>query len=164
LQNTIIQFDNNKLNNQESAHYAHNPTMSSLTSQESSETQPSNPVNPGTSTATKDDPSVPFKVGDTSSSGISGGTVDKVYLPPNLKYPWRPNNNTNLISTIQTSVSGKNASDTSEQRRGEDTTYNSQTEKKGSSSVGRKTGSESLIESIEGSVHERGEAEHSRAV
>jgi len=50
--------------------------MSSLTGQESSETQPSNPVNPG---ATKDDPSVPTKVGSaTSASGLSSGTVDKV--------------------------------------------------------------------------------------
>ena len=59
-----------------SIHLPTTANMSSLTGQESSETQPSNPVNPG---ATKDDPSVPTKVGSaTSTSGLSSGTVDKV--------------------------------------------------------------------------------------
>ena len=51
---------------------------------------------------------------------------------------------------------GNNASGTSETRRGEDLSF--QQEGEGSGFVGKKTGSESLIDSIEGSVHERGEA------
>ncbi|KAJ4377596.1 hypothetical protein N0V83_000423 [Neocucurbitaria cava] len=74
--------------------------MSSLTGQESSETQPDNPVNPGTtSDKGQNDPSIPFKIGDKSSSspsGLSGITVDK------------------------SSYGQDNASGTSEQRSGED--------------------------------------------
>lgn len=51
--------------------------MASLTYQESSRTQPDNPINLGDKKGKKGDPDVPFKTGDTSSSGISGGAVDK---------------------------------------------------------------------------------------
>jgi len=69
-----------------------------------------------------------------------------------------------VLTHPQSAVGQKNASDTSEQRSGEDAKFNQQTEPKGESSVGTKTGSESLIDSVERSVHEKGEAEHSRAV
>lgn len=42
-------------------------------------------------------------------------------------------------------------------------TQNTKQEYEGSSSVGTKTGSESLIDSVERSVHENGEAAHSDA-
>lgn len=54
---------------------------------------------------------------------------------------------------LQTSY-GDNASGTSETRRGEDLSF--QQEGEGEGFVGKKTGSESLIDSIEGSVQERG--------
>lgn len=58
--------------------------MSSLTSQESSANQPELPSNQGTTTHTgpgKDDPSVPFKVGNESSKGLNASTTDKVWHP-----------------------------------------------------------------------------------
>ncbi|CAA9962857.1 hypothetical protein PTMSG1_06225 [Pyrenophora teres f. maculata] len=106
--------------------------MSSLTGQESSNTQPQNPVNPGDEkTGTfKGDPSVPLKTGaSTDPTGLST-SVDK------------------------SSYGQQNASGTSEQRRGEDVTQNTKQEYEGTSSLGIKTGSESLIDSVEKSVHE----------
>ena len=50
---------------------------------------------------------------------------------------------------------GNNASGTSETRRGEDLSFQQGGE--GEGFVGKKTGSESLIASIEGSVQEKGE-------
>jgi hypothetical protein len=131
--------------------------MSSLTNQESSETQPNNPVNSGGEKGVQDDPSVPTKVGDKSSSGLSSGIVDKVDLTFCILV------SACMLMQRQTSAGTKNASDTSEQRSGEDVKFNTQQDPKGSSEVGTKTGSESLIDSVESSVHERGEAEHSRA-
>ncbi|CAN9134817.1 unnamed protein product [Alternaria alternata] len=113
--------------------------MSSLTGQESSNTQPRNPVNSGEDTAGtfKGDSSVPFKTGgSTDPAGLS--------VPADKSAPGQ-----------------QNASGTSEQRRGEDVTQNTKQEYEGSSSVGQKTGSESLIDSIEKSVHEGGEADRS---
>ncbi|KAF2246063.1 hypothetical protein BU26DRAFT_607338 [Trematosphaeria pertusa] len=117
--------------------------MTSLTGQESSANQPDLPINPGTTTNTggkpgKDDPSVPFKVGKESSSsgGLDVGRIDKA------------------------DAATSNASGTSEQRCGEDLAFQQEAGEKGY--VGPKTGSESLVESIERSVHERGEGEHSR--
>ncbi|KAJ4346791.1 uncharacterized protein N0V89_010723 [Didymosphaeria variabile] len=114
--------------------------MSSLTAQESSASQPDLPSNQGTTAQTgpgKDDPSVPFKVGNEATRGLDASTTDKTTY-------------------------GNNASGTSEARRGEDLSF--QQEEEGEGFVGKKTGSESLIDSVEGSVHERGEAEHSRAM
>ncbi|KAF1834104.1 hypothetical protein BDW02DRAFT_630672 [Decorospora gaudefroyi] len=113
--------------------------MSSLTGQESSNTQPNNPVNPGDdiSGSFKGDPSVPFKTGGQSDPAGLSTSVDK------------------------TSYGQENASGTSEQRRGEDVAQNMKQEYEGSSSVGTKTGSESLIDCVERSVHESGNATHS---
>ena len=61
----------------------------------------------------------------------------------------------------KTSPGTHNASGTSEQRRGDDVTQNTKQEYEGTSYVGTKTGSESLIDSVEKSVHEGGEATHS---
>ncbi|EDU44099.1 hypothetical protein A1F94_012868 [Pyrenophora tritici-repentis] len=104
--------------------------MSSLTTQESSNTQPPNPANPGSSQkdTSKGDPSVPFKTGvSTTPSGLSN-SVDK------------------------TSYGQQNTCGTSEQRRGEDITQNTRQEYEGTGSLGMKTGSESLIDSVERSV------------
>jgi hypothetical protein len=62
---------------------------------------------------------------------------------------------------LQSAPGQQNASGTSEQRRGEDVTQNTKQEYEGSSSVGTKTGSESLIDSVEKSVHEGGESDRS---
>ncbi|KAI4628259.1 hypothetical protein J4E80_002397 [Alternaria sp. BMP 0032] len=113
--------------------------MSSLTGQESSNTQPKNPVNPSEDTAGtfKGDPSVPFKTGQsTDPAGLS-------------------------VSVDKAAPGQQNASGTSEQRRGEDITQNTRQEYEGSSSVGTKTGSESLIDSVERSMHEGGESDRS---
>lgn len=59
----------------------------------------------------------------------------------------------------QSSVGAGNASGTSEQRSGADLS-----ELDGGRDKGGKSGSESLLDSVEKSVHERGEGEHSRAV
>jgi hypothetical protein len=56
----------------------------------------------------------------------------------------------------QSSFGTQNASGTSEQRSGADLSQ-------GSGDTGGKSGSESLLDSVEKSVHERGEGEHSRA-
>ncbi|KAF3053978.1 hypothetical protein E8E11_002373 [Didymella keratinophila] len=114
--------------------------MSSLTAQESSESNPSNSVNKGTTSApgTGTDTAVPFGTGSKTDSGfdrgLSSGTADK------------------------TSVGTQNASGTSEQRSGADLSELDGGDK------GGKSGSESLLDSVEKSVHERGEGEHSRAV
>ncbi|XP_014558809.1 hypothetical protein COCVIDRAFT_93652 [Bipolaris victoriae FI3] len=114
--------------------------MSSLTAQESSNTQPQNPVNPGddTSGTFKGDPSVPFKTGGSNDRAGLSTSVDK------------------------SSYSQQNASDTSEQRRGEDVTQNTKQEYEGSSDVGVNTGSESLLDSVERSVKENGQEDRSR--
>jgi hypothetical protein len=62
---------------------------------------------------------------------------------------------------MKTSPGTQNASGTSEQRSGEDITQNTKQKHQGTSNVGTKTGSESLIDSVEKSVHEDGEATHS---
>jgi hypothetical protein len=61
----------------------------------------------------------------------------------------------------QSAPGQQNASGTSEQRRGEDVTQNTKQEYEGSSSVGMKTGSENLIDSVERSVHEGGDSDRS---
>ncbi|USP72840.1 hypothetical protein yc1106_00114 [Curvularia clavata] len=113
--------------------------MSSLTSQESSNTQPKNPVNPGQDTAGtfEGDGSVPFKTGGSSDPAGLSTSVDK------------------------SAYGQQNASDTSEQRRGEDVTQNTRQEYEGKGDVGVKTGSESLIDSVERSVHEGVEEDRS---
>ncbi|KAF1967294.1 hypothetical protein BU23DRAFT_483910 [Bimuria novae-zelandiae CBS 107.79] len=114
--------------------------MSSLTSQEFSATQGDLPINQGT--VTKDtgpdsNPSVPFKVGNKNTDELDASTTDKTSF-------------------------GNNASGTSETRREEDLSF--QQDGGGPGFVGKKTSSESLIDSIEGSVHERVEGEYSRAM
>ncbi|KAH6881582.1 hypothetical protein BKA58DRAFT_445784 [Alternaria rosae] len=113
--------------------------MSSLTGQESSNTQPKNPVNPSedTSGTFKGDPSVPFKTGQSTDPAGLSTSVDKA------------------------APGQQNASGTSEERRGEDVTQNTKQEYEGSSNVGTKTGGESLIESVERSMHEGGESDRS---
>ncbi|KAL1601917.1 hypothetical protein SLS59_005082 [Nothophoma quercina] len=111
--------------------------MSSLTAQESSESNPQNPVNKGTTSApgTGSDPAVPFGTGSKTDSGFESGLSSKA---------------------DKSSVGTQNASGTSEQRSGADLSQ-------GSGDTGGKSASESLLGSVEKSVHERGEGEHSRA-
>ncbi|KAJ4993554.1 hypothetical protein SVAN01_01102 [Stagonosporopsis vannaccii] len=115
--------------------------MSSLTAQESSESNPKNPVNKGTTSApgTGSDPAVPFGTGAQSGSGFKGGLSSGV--------------------ADKTSAGTQNASGTSEQRSGADLSALD-----GGQDAGGKSASESLLDSVERSVHERGEGEHSRAV
>ncbi|XPT03662.1 hypothetical protein M3J09_012750 [Ascochyta lentis] len=110
--------------------------MSSLTAHESSESNPRNPVNEGTTAApgTGSDPAVPF---------LTGGDDDGSGL------------SSGRVDKI--SAGTQNAAGTSEQRSGADLS-------RGSGGVGGKSGSASLLDSVERSVHERGEGEHSRAV
>lgn len=127
--------------------------MSSLTAQESSANQGDLPINQGTgpkNAGSGSDPSVPFQVGDRSSKGLDVATTEKV-RQMNAFYLVKASD----AKQKQTSY-GNNASGTSETRRGEDLSF--QQEGEGQGFVGKKTGSESLIDSIEGSVHERGEA------
>ncbi|KAJ4411597.1 hypothetical protein N0V91_001382 [Didymella pomorum] len=113
--------------------------MSSLTAQESSETQPSNPVNKGTTSApgTGTDTAGPFSTGAKRESGFDSGLSSRA---------------------DKSSVRVQNASGTSEQGSGANLSELDGGDKEG------KSGSESLLDSVEKSVHERGEAEHSRAV
>ncbi|KAK3201015.1 hypothetical protein GRF29_213g664255 [Pseudopithomyces chartarum] len=107
--------------------------MSSLTAQESTANQGDLPINQGTgskNTGSGSHPSVPFRVGSEPSKGLDAATTDKTSF-------------------------GNNASGTSETRRGEDLSFQQEGEGEGGGFVGKKTGSESLIDSIEGSVHER---------
>lgn len=62
---------------------------------------------------------------------------------------------------MQSAYGQQNASDTSEQRRGEDVTQDTRQEYEGKGDVGVKTGSESLIDGIERSVHEGDEEDRS---
>ncbi|KAF2626641.1 hypothetical protein BU25DRAFT_411613 [Macroventuria anomochaeta] len=112
--------------------------MSSLTAQESSESNPKNPVNEGTTSApgTGSDPAVPKGTGKTSDSGFESGLSSK---------------------GDKISAGTQNASGNSEQRSGADLSQEG-------GDKGGKSGSESLLDSVEKSVHERGEGEHSRAV
>ncbi|KAJ4373624.1 hypothetical protein N0V86_007767 [Didymella sp. IMI 355093] len=114
--------------------------MSSLTAQESSESNPKNPVNEGTTSAagTGSDPAIPFGTGSKTDSGFESGLSSKA---------------------DKSSVGTQNASGTSEQRSGADLS-----ELDGGRDKGGKSASESLLDSVEKSVHERGEGEHSRAV
>jgi hypothetical protein len=64
-----------------------------------------------------------------------------------------------LIDRLQSSAGTQIASGTSEQRWGADLSSVS-----GGKDAGRKSGSESLLDSVKKSVHKRGEGEHSRAV
>jgi hypothetical protein len=101
-------------------------------------------TNLGNEKGTKDDPSVPFKVGDQSATGLSSGKVDKVHTYCVHVF------HVALADLVwQTTFGTKNASDTSEQRSGEDVKFNTQQEPKGASQVGQKTARESLIENLE---------------
>lgn len=139
--------------------------MSSLTAQESSEANPSNPINEGTTSApgTGSDPAVPFGTGAKSDSGfdagLSSGTVDKVRFP-HAQYQvhvYQVHGRELLMGGVQTAAGTQNASGSSEQRSGADLSQ-------GSGDTGGKSGSASVLDGVEKSVHERGEAEHSRAV
>ena len=129
--------------------------MSSLTAQESTANQGDLPINQGTgstNTSSGSDSSVPFKVGNEPNKGLDAATTDKVRWMTCF-----PSGVVRISDAKQQQTSyGNNASGTSETRRGEDLSF--QQEGEGSGFVGKKTGSESLIDSIEGSVHERGEA------
>ncbi|KAF3003472.1 hypothetical protein E8E13_003815 [Curvularia kusanoi] len=122
--------------------------MSSLTTQESSQTRPSNPINPGHPSSPKkhSDPAIPFPTGGKTDSGFSRGLSSAI--------------------TDKTSAGVQNASTTSEQRSGAEFSklgVEREGEERSNGDMGRsvKSASESLMQSVEGSVQERGEGVHS---
>ncbi|CAO2647297.1 Nn.00g082190.m01.CDS01 [Neocucurbitaria sp. VM-36] len=75
----------------------------------------------------------------------------------------QPDNPINPGTADKSSHGQDDASGTSEQRSGEDITQSTKQESQGSGEVGKKSGGGSLMDSVEKSVHDRGEAEQSRA-